>query len=136
MKKQIVIAAVILLIAIALIVIFYPSEDNGYKKINVNNEVMNKYPVLNADQFYNTELTLEDGNYVSVDGNTIQIQSGLGDFLYNNKAYAPQLAYDAPCPEVLDCGSSIYVVDFESFYLVYSIGDAGPRVFGPFYKTD
>lgn len=134
MKKSVWITGVVILVAILVIFIFYPNNDNGYKKINVNNEVMDKYPALNDDKFYNNELRWGEENTIELNGRviTFNYNSGNEQFLYNNQEYTPILAYDSPCPENMDCGSSVYVVDFESFYLVYSIGDAGPRTFGPF----
>jgi len=136
MKKSVLVTGIVVLVIIVAVLIFYPKGDSGYQKVNVNNEVMDKYPALNDDKFYNNELTIEEENTINVNGRviTFKYNSGFGgeQFLYNNQEYTPVLAYDSPCPDNFDCGSSVYVVDFESFYLVYSIGDVGPRVFGPF----
>ena len=116
MKRSVLIISIIIVVVIIFTIIAL-IQINTSKKININKEVTQKYTELKDDKFLFNELKVNNSGSIDINGESIMYNFNTGNFNYNNKEFTPLLAYDEPCYNG-DCGISVYVVDFENFYLI------------------
>jgi hypothetical protein len=93
------------------------------------------YLELNNSQFLSKELGFIN-NTMNVNGSVITYNTTANTFRCNGGQLnsAIHVASYSPGHGVLGGFYDTYIVDCGNFYLVYNPGDAGPEIYGPFFK--
>ncbi|MFA5259514.1 MAG: hypothetical protein WC402_05570 [Candidatus Pacearchaeota archaeon] len=126
-----VIIVVIVLVVFIGALFFYFNQNNN----KINKVLSDKYPMINNHQ-YNSYLIGMVNDTMNINGKLVTYDFRAEKFNCNNKEVTPVLVYSySPSDSNIDGGwASLYIVDCDDFYLVYSFADSGPKLYGPFTK--
>jgi len=138
MKRIYWIILIACLIVIGFIAYFFRSY--GLPQHQINPSVAVEYPILNNKDYFNINNQILDENEVLIKGGIINIGNKTiaytpsGIFSCNGKDREKILYEDYKNPSSIGGYYSTYVIDCDTEYWVYTMGDAGPRLYGPFVK--
>mgnify|MGYP006865027947 CR=1 FL=1 len=129
MKNGLIVGIVLIVIILIAGFVVYNRSNSGYT-INLNQTVAEEYPAVNS--YHNSEL--DDWTNMTIRDKFFYFDSEEEVFMCDGKEVEPILYENSyPNDERVDGGwIYIYVIDCDDFYVIYTFGSAGPRLYGPF----